>query len=88
VIEQHRDRRAESFFRGVSINRARATIPTHDHAVGRDTDNRVARNIDDALETREFVSNTGELFARPSRTGPNHETEEYLSNKKNDYYGS
>jgi len=83
VIEQHRDRRAKSFLRGVSVNAAGAAIPTHDHAVGCDTNNRVARNVDDTLQTREFMSNAGELFACPSPAGKNQETKKCLSNKKN-----
>ena len=62
MIEEHRERRAESFLRRVAVDATGAAVPTHDHAFGRDADDRVARNVDDALQAREFLANAGELF--------------------------
>src|ERR1700745_743593 len=47
MIEEHRYRRAESFFRGVAVNTTCAAVPTHDHAFSGYADDGVARNVDD-----------------------------------------
>ncbi len=50
VIEEHRDRRAQSFFGRVAVDAASAAVPTHNHAFGGYADDGVARDVDDALQ--------------------------------------
>ena len=82
MIEEHRNGRAESFPGGVAIDAAGAAVPAHDHAFGRDADNRVARNIDDALQAREFLLHAGELFLSTFPTLPDERADNYLADEK------
>ena len=82
MIEEHRDGRAESFPGGVAVDAAGAAVPAHDHAFRRDADDRVARNIDDALQAREFLPHAGELFLSSFPTLPDERAGNYLADEK------
>ena len=84
MIEQHRDLRSEGFLGGVSINTASAAVPTHDHAIGCNPDDCVARNIDDALQAREFVFDARELFVSTLPGSPDYRTGNYLDEEQDD----
>src|SRR6185436_10216720 len=71
VIEEHRDRRAKCFLRGVAVNSAGATVPTHDDAFSGHADYSVARNIDDSLQAGEFELNAAELLMTAPPGQPN-----------------
>src|SRR5262245_39955277 len=82
MIEEHRDGRTQRFFRGVTVNTSRASIPTHDHAFSGDADDCVAGNVDNALQAGEFVADTRELFLVALPTSPNQQAGGYLKDKQ------